>query len=246
VLQNTSDTVKTLRPGHGYTDDTRQVMLYVRSEEQPWNLEPYDDRFLDAIDAALRWVDWREDPLPDVRSRKETPRTLERLLKAANSVWRVSEQFDGLENRIDPTVTKAFETAAAAHPTAGDHLANAWKAAYGLHPDPDKAYDEAVLAVEALACPLVCPRDPRRSLGTVVRDLRAQATKWELAIGDTRTNRPAEVGPMLAMLEQLWFGQSRHEGSANSRSQTQIEGESAIQLAATLVRWLSSGVLRLK
>jgi hypothetical protein len=52
------------------------------------------------------------------------------------------------------------------------------------------------------------------------------------------------VDVVLAMLEALWHGQSRHAGSANSRRQTQVEGESAVHLAATLVQWLGSGVLR--
>lgn len=116
-----------------------------------------------------------------------------------------------------------------------------------MNPDPDKAYDEAVLAVEAVACPLVCPpTNKRRTLGTVTADLRKQATMWELELGDTTTNAPMIVDRLIPMLELLWHGQSRHAGSANSRRQTQVEGESAVHLAAILVQWLGSGVLRRK
>jgi hypothetical protein len=45
------------------------------------------------------------------------------------------------------------------------------------------------------------------------------------------------------MLELVWHGQSRHAGSANSRRQTQAEGEGAVHLAATLLQRLGSGVL---
>lgn len=125
---------------------------------------------------------------------------------------------------------------------AADHLDTAWAAAYGPNPDPDKAYDEAVLAVETLACPLVCPNNPRRTLGTVIRDLRNQTTQWELTIGDAM-GQPAGPGRLVEMLALLWEGQSRHAGAPNSRQQTQAEAEAAVHLAATLVQWLTTGVL---
>ncbi|WP_328851226.1 hypothetical protein OG994_25660 [Micromonospora globbae] len=126
---------------------------------------------------------------------------------------------------------------------AGEHLAAAWSAAYGRQPDPDKAYDEAVLAVGALACPLVCATNPRRTLGTVIRDLRNQSGQWELTLGD-KDGLPAGPDRLIEMLALLWDGQSRHAGSPNSRRQTASEAEAALHLAATLVQWLSGGILR--
>ncbi|MDT5027637.1 MAG: hypothetical protein QOE61_4063 [Micromonosporaceae bacterium] len=76
------------------------------------------------------------------------------------------------------------------------------EAAYGLNSDPDKAYDEAVLAVEALACPLVCPTNPRRTLGTVVRDLRSQLSQWELAVTNG-AGQPADIDSLIAMVGLL-------------------------------------------
>ncbi len=142
-------------------------------------------------------------------------------------------------------------TAAAAHAIRGagdeaaEHLRAAWTAVYGRGPDPDRAYDEAVLAVEAVACPLVAPASARSTLGTVITDLRNQSAKWELAIGDS-TGRPSGPDKLVEMLQLLWQGQSRHAGAPNSRRQNQAEGEAAVHLAATLVQWLTSGVLRRK
>jgi hypothetical protein len=255
ALQNVSAAVITLRPSHGLTKDTQKIMLHVQCTEQPWSLTADDPRFLDAIDAAVRWLDWPDDDVQEYNlggpafphDRAVTLDDLETALGAANSAWRVSKQFHGLERRVDPTVTQAVQVAANVDATAGDHLAVAWEAAYGRHPDPDKAYDEAVLAVESLACPLVCPTNKQRTLGTAIRDLRNQATTWELALGDTTTtNASMTVDVVLSMMEALWHGQSRHAGSPNSRRQTQVEGESAVHLAATLVQWLGNGVLRRK
>jgi hypothetical protein len=242
VLQCTDGPVMTLRPGHGLSTDTTQIMLRIRTTTQPWLLPPGDPTFLDAVDAAIRWVDWGE--WRRTGGEYGDPSTLEAVLAAANSAWRATGQ--GLEQRQDPTLTAAVVDAAdSAGVEASDHLATAWSAAYGRNPDPDKAYDEAVLAVEALACPLVCPNNPRRTLGRVIQDLRSQRGQWELAIGDS-SGQPASPDRLTEMMALLWEGQSRHAGSPNSRRQSAVEGEAAVHLAATVVKWLSVGVLRKK
>lgn len=242
VLQYTDGPVTVLRPGHGLTADTQEVMTRVRIAQQPWLLESDNPALLDALDAAIRWIDWGEWPMFNAqRNQYGDPSTLEQILLAANSAWRATWQ--GLERRVDPTLTAAVtETIRGANTEAAGHLAAAWTAAYGRQPDPDRAYADAVKAVEALACPLVCPSNPRRTLGTVIADLGNQGAQWALAIGDT-TGQPASPDRLIEMLKLLWQGQSRHAGSANSRRQTQTEAEAAVHLAATLVQWLTNGVL---
>jgi hypothetical protein len=196
-----------------------------------------DDQLLDVIDALLaHWLDpdWNQAMLTE----------LDELLTQGGAGWRVNAKQTGLERRVNPAVTTTVAaTIRIAGDEAADHLNSAWTAAYGRNLDPDKAYDEAVLAVEALACPLVCPNNPRRTLGTVIADLGNQTTRWELAIGDS-TGQPAGTHHLTGMLTLLWQGQSRHAGSPNSRRQTQSEAEAAVHLAATLVQWLSTGVVR--
>ena len=77
----------------------------------------------------------------------------------------------------------------------------------------------------------------------MIADLRDQTGRWELAIGD-RTGQPAGPARLVEMLALLWEGQSRHAGSPNSRRQNQAEAEAAVHLAATIVQWLTAGVLR--
>ncbi|GAA1825406.1 hypothetical protein GCM10009835_52690 [Planosporangium flavigriseum] len=128
-------------------------------------------------------------------------------------------------------------------------MKQAWLAAYGIDPDPDQAYDEAVRAVETVACPLICPNaDGKRTLGTAIavlrNDLVAKTPRWSLALPDA-SGRPASVDELIAMLTLLWEGQvSRHAGSTKSRRQTAAEAEAAVQIAVTLTQWLSSGVLQ--
>ena len=163
---------------------------------QPWLVSAEDPAFLDALDAALRFGEFEHDMWTSYGN----PSTLEQLLASANSAWRVNGDGRALERRLDKTVTAAAQMARAnVNAEATDHLSIAGDAVFGRSQDPDKAYDEAVLAVEALACPLVCPNNPRRSLGTVIQDLRNQTSQWQLTIGD-RTGQPASPIRLVEML----------------------------------------------
>ena len=205
------------------------------------------DQLLTVVDAILQMNSALWDYVvflqhrPDI-NRIDPAQELIGLLADAGSRYTVDIGRHRLTVVLDPTVAAVRDRTIAADPTAGDHLRAAFAAAYGLTPDPDKAYREAVLAVEALTCPLVCPSNPRSTLGRVIADLRSQQGQWALAIGD-RNAQPADPGPLIEMVTLLWHGQSRHAGSPNSRRQTPAEAEAAVHLAATLVQWISSGVL---
>ena len=173
--------------------------------------------------------------------------TLDRTLTDAASLYRIDYDRRCLVQRVDATVQAAVDTAVTgATATVAEYLRIAWVSAYGLHPDPDKAYDQAILAIEEQTCPLVSPRNSKATLGTVIRDLRNQGGQWELSIGDTGTGQPAAIDALIDMLALLWKGQSRHAGSQNSRQQTQAEAEAAVHMSAALTQWLTSGVLRRK
>ena len=172
---------------------------------------------------------------------------LDDILTDAGSLYQIDFNRRCLVRRVDATVQAAVDAAiATATSTVAGHLRTAWVAAYGLHPDPDKAYDHAVLAIEDLTCPLVCPRNIKATLGVVVSDLRNQAAQWELSIENTSTGQPAGIDSVVQVLDLLWKGQSRHGGNPNSRQQTQAEAEAAVQMAAALTQWLTAGVLHRK
>ena len=213
-------------------------MIEFRLRRESLNLsESSVDELLDVIDALLSW--WLSSESDEIDA-------LEEILTTGGAGWRVNADRKGLERRVDVTVTAAvIETVHTTRDEAAEHLAAAWSATYGRHPDPDKAYSHAVLAVEAVSCPLVAPRSDRATLGSVIRDLNNQSDQWELVLAD-RSGQPAKISGAIDMLNLLWRGQSRHAGSSNSRRQTQAEAEAAVHLAAVLVQWLSSGVLRRK
>jgi hypothetical protein len=201
-----------------------------------------------AVDAVLQLhPGWDRSPSPAGGGFHDRLANLIEILTDAGSLYRVDPHGRCLVRRVDATVQTAVDGAVStATATAADHLRTAWVAAYGFNPDPDKAYDQAVLAIEEVICPLVSPQNSRPTLGTVIADLKNQAARWELTIGDTSTGQPATIDGVIKVLELLWKGQSRHGGSANSRQQTQAEAEAAVHMAATLTQWLTTGVLRRK
>ncbi len=231
-----------------------QWRLRLALDEDDVNRYLDGEDLLDVIDGILRW--WPKSELDDVEKRdwisdpKIIPGPRSQLSDALNgggSAWRINTGGGGVERRGDETITAATAaTAAAASPESGGHLSAAWTAAYGRHPDPDKAYAEAVKAVEAAACPVVLPSNGTATLGKVRDHLRDASAKWELVVPG-KDGTPGPVTPVIALMTTLWEGQrSRHAGTPTSRRQLQTEAEAVIHLAATLVQWLHSGALRRK
>jgi hypothetical protein len=202
-----------------------------------WELDvrgPEDNR----MEASL--ADW----IPDYRWSKggsaEAVERLDEILEDAGSAFVIDWSQRCLKRRVDATVTAAAEHAMAADP--GRHLQQAWAAAYGRHPDPSKAYDEAVRAVEAAAIPLLLPNGTKETLGKVLAHLGDAGYKWTLAIDAADDG---DVAPLTAMIRLLWKGHvARHAGGPDFRPQRQDEAQMAVHLAATLVQWLTHGALR--
>jgi hypothetical protein len=222
-----------------------------------------DDRLLDVVDAALylddalRWqievvgavptpyageADWLPDAdWPENSNLAQAVDRLDMLLTDAGSAYRVDWQHRGLTRRVDATVAAAARQAIASVAEPGTHLQAAWHAVYGRHPDPTKAYDEAVRAVEAAAIPVVLPKGSLETLGKVRAHLQAAAAQWEIAIEGKQSGA---IDPLVSMILLLWEGQQRHAGGPASRPQRQDEAEMAVHLAATLVQWFTSGAVR--
>ena len=167
---------------------------------------------------------------------------LQDLLSAANSLYRVTDDYRGLEEVVAPGVKDQIQSVvASAKGSAGDHLSKAWNAAYGRQHDPVKAYSEAIKAVESALAPSISPLNLKQTLGTMVRDVDAKQSKWKfvIAVGPT-----AGVDTVLHMMRMLWEGQtSRHGGLNPTRAETLEEARAGVHMAATLVQYGVSGAL---
>lgn len=158
---------------------------------------------------------------------------LEDLLHDSGSVWKVGQRngVQGLERRVPLGVQVAADAIMTSGGSAGELLSQAWHAAFGQKPDPEKAYKKAIVAVEEAAASKVLPNNRRATLGTIVAAMRDQAT-WSLPLVEDR--QPTK-GTVLMMCQALWAGETGRHGGNGYRPSTREEAESAVLLAVPLV-----------
>ncbi|GAB3980844.1 hypothetical protein GCM10029978_079990 [Actinoallomurus acanthiterrae] len=201
---------------------------------------------LDVVDALLYFHPGHPPTVVEDQAALEIiGERLNQLLVDAGSAYEVANDMSGLTRRLDETVQRAAQYVKQhADADTRDHLRAAWTAAYGLHPDPSKAYGEAVKAVEAASIPVVVPTQAGATLGHVLGQLDRQSHLYELAITD-KTRAAASVDAAAHLVRLLWEGHSdRHGGSSLSRPISQEAAEMAVHLATTLVQWFTAGYVR--
>jgi hypothetical protein len=195
--------------------------------------------------AGLNIIDW---VLGNVANRAQA-KALDAMLAEAGSTYTVGLDSDGvseLQDRLDPTLTEVVRTAAEPGSNAEHHLARAWSYLYGRHPDPSASYWEAVKAVEAAARPVVSPKDNKASLGKMIPSIVDRRDKWQVVfqLDDPGTG----VDGIVAMMRLLWKGEIDRHGTDKGESPPTIsapEADSALHLAATLVRMFTVGAIAL-
>lgn len=208
------------------------------------------ERLLDIVDATLQlhpaWPGIQYGDYAFDRLLQD----LDDTLLDGGSLYRIDRDSQCLVRRIDATVQAAAEaTIKSAPEAAADHLRQAWVAAYGRNPDPDKVFNEAIRGVEEVACPLVEKKraaSGTATLGTVLGELGNSKHLWELVLRDKDGNH-RDITALTVMMETLWQAQtSRHGGGPKSGRQDPAEAEAGLHLAVLIVQWLTSGVLRRK
>lgn len=192
-----------------------------------------EERLLQLIDYALRGDS----------SISATP--LGEALQSGGSAWKVYDRdgYRGLERRVPEGVQAAADAVMTGGTRAGERLATAWHEAFGMSPDPSKAYAEAVKAVEDAAIPVVCEGRVRVTMSDVIRTMRADGD-WSLPLSREDAAAPSSE-TVLRMCQGLWKGHhDRHGGDPNAPAQvSQAEAEAALFLAVPLVQWFSSGAV---
>lgn len=198
-------------------------------------------RAAEANGAELRIADY----LLSLQDSSQVADDLEVILEESGSAWKVGEragQF-GLVRRVPEAVQSAVNNTIASGAHAGDRLAQAWEAAFGINPDPSRAYSLAVKAVEDAAIPVVSPNDASATLGKINSQIR-NTGDWCLPL--QREDEYATTGStLLSMMKMLWAGQADRHGGHHDPSLviTQEAAEVAVMTAATLVHWFTSGAV---
>jgi hypothetical protein len=178
-----------------------------------------------------------------------TTQELAEMLDEAGSEWKLDDSSGAyrLARRVPLPVEAAAKKVMSARDKAAQHLAVAWNAVYGYQPDPGKGYGEAIKAMEAATIPVVCPSNPRATLGRVIIDLRAKPDKWMVNLKHPTPD--GQVQTVADMLDLVWKGQSDRHGSPDPNapiSVTQEQAEAAVHLAVTVVQWFNTGVVRVR
>lgn len=204
---------------------------------------------LEMIDASLEANSWTFTEAKLNTTDKEARRVwanhtqmLNLRLYEAGSTWQVKEENDGLTRRVDETVAEAAKATIAAAPTdSATHLKAAWAAAYGFHPDPEKAYSQAIKAAEAAAIPATLPpTDLSPTLGKVLAHMKQASHKYSMVIDD-RNGQPVFAEAVIALIDLIWWGQrDRHAGGPTSKPTTQEAAEAAVHAAILIVQWFNS------
>ncbi|MFD6921467.1 hypothetical protein ACFV99_14825 [Streptomyces sp. NPDC059944] len=178
----------------------------------------------------------------------DTRDSLTRLLDTGGSAYCLNKQGDGLEERVVPAVRDAVSKAianaegASASGSAAEHLAAAWKAAYGVHPDPVRAYSEAIKAAESAAHAVIEPNNSKATLGTMLRVIRNAPSKFTTALSTRAGKDP--ITPVEVMMGALWEGQTSRHGTQTGTVPESLEAARAgVHLATTLVQWFTSGAV---
>jgi hypothetical protein len=198
------------------------------------------DLFLDLADFLLRTI-----PIDEANAAA----IFDRQLQQGGSAWEVAVDGDGqyrLVRRVEPTVEEAAHTVMSAAGRAGQHLRKAWVNAYGRTPEPSTAYREAVRAVEAIGIPIILPRDPKATLGTMIVAMRDAPSKWSMVLQPSSGDA---ISMVMETMRLLWTSQLDRHGTADESVPLHVsleEAHAAVHLAVTLVHWFQSGAIKAK
>ncbi|MGW6925169.1 hypothetical protein ACWGA9_28515 [Streptomyces sp. NPDC054950] len=189
--------------------------------------------------------------LSELQPRSLLRRELQELLDDGRSAYTLRPDEAGLYQRVDPTaeaLAAAAITSAGQDPargSAGAHLNRAWTAAYALHPDPVRAYSDAIKAVESAAHATVEPNNRKATLGSMIKVMENTRARWVVSVGHEPSSAGAET--VERMMRLLWTGQtSRHGGSHPTRDETVAEARAAVNLAVALLNIFTDSILAKK
>ena len=108
----------------------------------------------------------------------------------------------------------------------------------GRNPDPSRAYNEAIRAVEVVAAPVVIPDDPKATLGKIIKAMEDKPSKWTVDLVEAT---PEQVTGMAAMIWQAQFDRHGTDDEDVPLNVSQEQADAAVHVAIALVRLFAGG-----
>lgn len=217
--------------------------------ERYWRVCSSDEQ-LTLLDAILRDMQHRGNAALEVEDDETAKRLvagasrLNDVLAEGGSRWgaHVDAPDWGLVRRVNDTTAEMATRASSPDTDAARKIKSAWVACYRHEPDYDRAYRDAVLAVEAVVIPLALPDATKATLGAAIAHIRDTLGQWSVGALDAPQIQSSDT--LLGMLRTLWHNQERHarrDGTIVDVSQP--EAETAVAIAVTLVHWFTAGLV---
>lgn len=174
-----------------------------------------------------------------------TEHPLEYILNEGGSAWTIirwNATYARLAKRVPESVNNVFHNVLSATDIASRKLQEAWVDAYGANPRASVAYSNAVVAVETAALTVISVNKQDATLANLFSILEADNPKWRLVLRDS--DKAPGAKSLAAMLRTLWRGHQSRHGRPDYTDATLEEARAAVVLAATLVQWFTSGVIK--
>jgi hypothetical protein len=213
-----------------------------------WQLNPDDYEAIGQINALIgHGAEQAVNAIGYVLSRTGTGNAglasvaaLSQLLSDGGSVWEITrlDEMFVLTRRDLGLAKEAISEMKSYSERAHDFLVASWTAVASRSPDPNRAYDKAIKAVEVAAQPVILPNEPTATLGKINAAIRAKPTKWQTTPG---TSMEVIVG----MSDGIWTNHLRHGTDPRPRTDhTPEEADVALHVAIALVRLFAAGHVR--
>lgn len=180
---------------------------------------------------------------------------LERILSESGSKWKVGTRngYAGLEERVDSMLQDmADEVMRDPGESSSQLLSKSWHALFGKNPNYSMAYTTAIQAVEAVACPMVSPKDVNATLSKSACVMRDQGWNFvlkpkpksekEMQVGGS--NERIHGGIASVLMDAMMYSQPNRHGGANEvKEPTKEQAEAAVYSAVYLVQCFKSGLV---
>jgi len=170
---------------------------------------------------------------------------LEDILFESGSKWKVvSDEETGvfsLQERVDETVTLAFEDLAAHSNDMSHYMVRAWNEAFGRSPNSSETYANSIKAIEAASWPVVIPGNNRATLSTIIRELEEHPELFSVSISEAISG--AGIETVRQQMSLVWKGQTDRHGTAHPIAPSQEAAEQALFTTLSLCQQFSRDLI---
>lgn len=226
------------------------ILIFTSTDDAFSNIEWVDSFGLKYVDYLVHKLDeyrtgW-EAGYPEPELIDQYILDLDDILEESGSRWKIGwrEGYAGLEERVEPAMQDMADDAMDdSNETSSRLLSKAWHALFGQNPNYSLAYSTAIKAVEAVAIPMVSPRDLDCTLSKAAQVMRDQGWGFEL---EPNPAGKVDGGIVQVIMNAMVNSQPDRHGGAASAEDAEVSkerAEAAVYSAVYLIQCFKSGLV---